>query len=216
MVAASSGISSLAIDAVGYAGGAALALCLIPQVAKIVITRSARDISVAWSILYLIGLSLSMAYLIMKDAMAAWLPIIVEVAGCLLILVLKLFYEHTAAGRRWAAAAAAKATFQWESSLHKLSGAHSRAALDTSPWQDGTSCSCDVSLHGSKHGTSQIEGQPQQLSEEYVSHLAVVCDMQGSSSNDSIAAEAEACSTNQQLQLQLKHHHHQQQQWQEQ
>jgi uncharacterized protein with PQ loop repeat len=208
MVAASSGISSLAIDAVGYAGGAALALCLIPQVAKIVITRSARDISVAWSILYLIGLSLSMAYLIMKDAMAAWLPIIVEVAGCLLILVLKLFYEHTAAGRRWAAAAAAKATFQWDSPLNKLSGAH-RAALDTSPWHDGTSCSCDVSLHGSKHGTSHIEGQPQQLSEEYVSHLAVVCDMQGSS-GDSIAAEAEACSNNQQLQ-QLKHHHQQQQ-----
>eukprot|EP00775_Hariotina_reticulata_P014603 gene14603-14734_t len=152
MVAATSGISSSAMDAVGYAGGAVLALCLIPQVAKIIITRSARDISIAWSILYLIGLTLSMAYLIMKDAMAAWLPIIIEIAGCLLILMLKLFYEHTAAGRSWSGAAAGSAAFQLDSSFRSLSGAHRAAAIDVS-WHNGSTRSLDVSLYGSKHGS---------------------------------------------------------------
>lgn len=36
------------------------------QVAKVVMTRSARDISISWSVLYSIGLTLSLAYLILK------------------------------------------------------------------------------------------------------------------------------------------------------
>lgn len=39
-----------------------------------------------------------------QDAPAAWIPIIFEIAGCLLVLSLKLFYEQTSAGRRLSAA----------------------------------------------------------------------------------------------------------------
>jgi hypothetical protein len=40
----------------------------------------------------------------LQDALAAWIPIIFEIAGCLLVLFLKLWYEHTTAGRRYSAA----------------------------------------------------------------------------------------------------------------
>lgn len=40
----------------------------------------------------------------MQGAIAAWIPIIFEIAGCLIVLFLKLWYEHTAAGRRFSAA----------------------------------------------------------------------------------------------------------------
>jgi hypothetical protein len=50
----SHGLSPAAMDAIGYTGGCVLAICLIPQIGKIVITRSARDISYAWSVLYLV------------------------------------------------------------------------------------------------------------------------------------------------------------------
>jgi hypothetical protein len=36
------------------------------QVAKVLVTRSARDISISWSVLYSIGLTLSLAYLVLK------------------------------------------------------------------------------------------------------------------------------------------------------
>lgn len=60
------GLTSAQQDAIGYVGGGILAICLIPQVAKVVVTRSARDISISWSVLYSIGLTLSLAYLILK------------------------------------------------------------------------------------------------------------------------------------------------------
>jgi hypothetical protein len=40
-------------------------MCPTLQVAKVVVTRSARDISISWSVLYSIGLTLSLAYLIL-------------------------------------------------------------------------------------------------------------------------------------------------------
>lgn len=154
-----------------HALAAAAACCCCtppaPQVAKIVLTRSARDISIAWSLLYTAGLSLTMVrpragrvaqrsastharqaaagrraaspvrlqsrrrlghahactlllashtheqacyccaqvYLIMMHAIAAWIPLVLEVAGCLAILSLKLFYERTEVGRAYSARA---------------------------------------------------------------------------------------------------------------
>jgi hypothetical protein len=51
----SHGLSPAAMDAIGYTGGCVLAICLVPQIGKIVWTRSARDISYAWSVLYLVS-----------------------------------------------------------------------------------------------------------------------------------------------------------------
>jgi hypothetical protein len=58
----SHGLSPAAMDAIGYTGGCVLAICLIPQIGKIVITRSARDISYAWSVLYLVGVVVNIIF----------------------------------------------------------------------------------------------------------------------------------------------------------
>jgi uncharacterized protein with PQ loop repeat len=86
-------------NAIGYVGGGLLAVCLIPQIVKLLITRSARDISLAWSFLYLTGTALMLWYLILEGAVAAYIPLIIETIACLLTLVLKLLFDHTRLGR---------------------------------------------------------------------------------------------------------------------
>lgn len=43
------------MNALGFTGGGLLAVCLIPQIIKLLVTRSARDISLSWTLLYLAG-----------------------------------------------------------------------------------------------------------------------------------------------------------------
>jgi hypothetical protein len=43
------------MNALGFTGGGLLAICLIPQIIKLLVTRSARDISLSWTVLYLAG-----------------------------------------------------------------------------------------------------------------------------------------------------------------
>ena len=86
-------------NAIGYVGGGLLAVCLIPQIVKLLITRSARDISLAWSFLYFSGTGLMLWYLILEGAVAAYIPLILETIACLLTLVLKLLFDHTSLGR---------------------------------------------------------------------------------------------------------------------
>jgi uncharacterized protein with PQ loop repeat len=83
-------LSQHQLEAVGYAGGGVLALCLVPQIARLVVNRSARDVSALWSLLYVIGLVLTFIYLYFQGAIAAWIPLIIEMAGCITILGLKV------------------------------------------------------------------------------------------------------------------------------
>ncbi|WIA20737.1 hypothetical protein OEZ85_005107 [Tetradesmus obliquus] len=92
-------LSEAGRDALGYVGGGILALSLLPQVVKLLLTRSAADISLLWSLLYLLGTVLSLVYLLLIDALAGAIPVIFELAGCLLTLSLKLAYDHTAWGK---------------------------------------------------------------------------------------------------------------------
>lgn len=103
--------------ALGYTGGGILSLCLIPQIARIVKTRSTRDIAMSWALLYLVGLLLTLTYLIIEDAIAAYIPLTVEIAGSVTIIALKLLYERhpkfsTAAAASSAMAASTAATGQ--------------------------------------------------------------------------------------------------------
>ncbi|WIA41027.1 hypothetical protein OEZ86_004665 [Tetradesmus obliquus] len=79
-------LSDAGRDALGYVGGGILALSLVPQVVKLLLTRSAADISLLWSLLYLLGTVLSLVYLLLIDALAGAIPVIFELAGCLLTL----------------------------------------------------------------------------------------------------------------------------------
>ncbi|KAI8469064.1 MAG: hypothetical protein J3K34DRAFT_424982 [Monoraphidium minutum] len=92
----------------GYLGGGILALGLVPQIVKLVRTRSAGDIAITYVVLYAIGLAFTLAYLVFEGAIAAWIPLVFESAGCLTILTLKLIFDHTRCGRRPGADAGAK------------------------------------------------------------------------------------------------------------
>ncbi|WIA43900.1 hypothetical protein OEZ86_010306 [Tetradesmus obliquus] len=158
------GLSPAAMDAIGYAGGGVLAVCLIPQIGKIVLTRSARDISYAWSVMYMIGMTLSLAYLIMKDAMAAWIPLVIEIAGCIAIILLKTLFEHTARGRKWSAAKQQQqlqsvlsgTMSRLDASVHSLSGITHCMSLQGAVAQaaaEGSVRALVAELNASKRGT---------------------------------------------------------------
>ncbi|KAF6256185.1 hypothetical protein COO60DRAFT_140977 [Scenedesmus sp. NREL 46B-D3] len=181
----SHGLSPAAMDAIGYTGGCVLAICLIPQIGKIVITRSARDISYAWSVLYLIGTCLSLVYLVLKDAMAAWIPLVIEIAGCLCVICLKTLFEHTRAGRSWSVAQQqqqlqAALSGQLDASVHSLPGIshcvsmHGAAAAEV---EGSVGKALAAELNASKRGTPQA-------------HLAVTCSSAEASPFAAAAAAA--------------------------
>jgi uncharacterized protein with PQ loop repeat len=91
-------ISPAGMDALGYIGGGILALSLIPQIIKLLMTRSAQDISLLWSLMYLTGSTLSLVYLIFVGALAAWIPVVLEVLGCTITITLKLMFDYTSWG----------------------------------------------------------------------------------------------------------------------
>eukprot|EP00877_Chromochloris_zofingiensis_P004809 jgi/Chrzof1/14329/UNPLg00602.t1 len=87
-------------DALGYVGGGILAVCLIPQLLKLMVTRSARDISLWWAILYCIGMLFTFVYLYLEGATAAWIPLLIEIFGCVLVIGLKLIFDYTRVGAK--------------------------------------------------------------------------------------------------------------------
>jgi hypothetical protein len=101
-------LSQRDLEILGYVGGGVLALCLIPQIARLAVNRSARDVSALWSLAYMVGLALTFVYLYFQGAIAAWIPLIVEMAGCVAILALKIAFDCTPWGERQGEAAAEK------------------------------------------------------------------------------------------------------------
>lgn len=46
-------------DAFGFIGGGLLALSMVPQIVQLLMTKSAADISLMWTLLYFLGTALS-------------------------------------------------------------------------------------------------------------------------------------------------------------
>ena len=67
------------LDVVGYIGGILLAVCTLPQIWHMYSTQSASDLQKRFLILYLVGCILTFAYLVAKNAWAAWVTMTVEV-----------------------------------------------------------------------------------------------------------------------------------------
>ena len=80
-------------DIVGYVGGAILALCIVPQLLKLWRSKSSRDISWAFTILYIIGLVMTLIYLWSKGAIATFACVVVQIIGGLFMLGLKVGLE---------------------------------------------------------------------------------------------------------------------------
>lgn len=80
----------LTAEIIGYAGGIVLAIALAPQVCLVLKTKSTKDISYSWQIIYILGLALNYVYFLMIKATAAWITLTVEVGFAVWLLYLKI------------------------------------------------------------------------------------------------------------------------------
>ncbi|MDD4627942.1 MAG: PQ-loop domain-containing transporter [Candidatus Peribacteraceae bacterium] len=81
------------VELLGYVSGGLITVALLPQVIKSWRTKSTKDISIPWMILYQIGLLLSIAYGVCIASMPFILTTIVEFLLATSLLVLKCMYR---------------------------------------------------------------------------------------------------------------------------
>jgi MtN3 and saliva related transmembrane protein len=77
-------------DIIGYAGGALIAVSLLPQVYKSWKSKSTEDISLVWTIIYASGICLYLAFAWMTDIMPFLVFGTIELFLALSLLYLKL------------------------------------------------------------------------------------------------------------------------------
>ncbi|KAI9219555.1 hypothetical protein BC828DRAFT_406590 [Blastocladiella britannica] len=98
-------LSPASVEAIGYVGGFVLALCLVPQIRQVVVTQSAADISYTWTALYLIGLSITLAYLVLVGAVAGYVSVTIEMVLLIVLVVFKAWIDRKNSKKREATAA---------------------------------------------------------------------------------------------------------------
>lgn len=81
------------IQFTGYLAGGILAVALVPQVYKSYKTKSTEDISLAWSIILVIGLLLYLVYGIGIREMPIIVMNSIEAALSIMVVVAKLMYK---------------------------------------------------------------------------------------------------------------------------
>jgi uncharacterized protein with PQ loop repeat len=81
-------------DFLGIFGGVVLSICTIPQLWLMWKKRSAKDLSYLWMWMYLVGLSSTLAYLIVQNAYAAYIPASFEVFITIVMLISKFILDR--------------------------------------------------------------------------------------------------------------------------
>lgn len=84
----------LALDLLGLVGSFLISASLVPQILKVYRTRSARDISRSFQLLYVLGLLLVAVYGLGEALWPIYIPVLLELAGGLLLLAMKFHYER--------------------------------------------------------------------------------------------------------------------------
>mmetsp|Transcript_31925 Transcript_31925/g.42150 ORF Transcript_31925/g.42150 Transcript_31925/m.42150 type:complete len:121 (-) Transcript_31925:145-507(-) len=77
------------IDTVGYVGGILIAFALFPQIIQIHKTRSTKDISYWWQLVYFCGLILVLIYTVQKNLWPVLWPLLVELFFVCYLIFLK-------------------------------------------------------------------------------------------------------------------------------
>lgn len=77
-------------ELIGYAAGSIVAISLAPQVIKAWKTRSTKDISIVWNLIYLTGLLLWVVYGFTIQSYPIIITLSVEAFLAFLLLLLKL------------------------------------------------------------------------------------------------------------------------------
>ena len=81
-----------AFPIVGFLGSLLLGLSLAPQMIKLYTTKSAKDISLSYQILYVVGLSLIVVYGFGRWLWPVYIPVTFELCAALVVLSMKLYY----------------------------------------------------------------------------------------------------------------------------
>ena len=80
------------IEIIGYLAGIIVAMSLLPQIIKAWKTKSTKDISIVWTAIYMVGLSLWITYGIGSSSYPLILTISIELAMASSLCILKLRY----------------------------------------------------------------------------------------------------------------------------
>lgn len=85
-------ILDITFQIIGYTGGGLLSLCLIPQILKIIKTKSGNDLSYSWQFLSIIGLVLFLIYGIYFNLLPVYIPVSFELLLVSILTILKKYY----------------------------------------------------------------------------------------------------------------------------
>jgi uncharacterized protein with PQ loop repeat len=77
-------------ELIGYVGGFILSFALLPQAIHTYRTKSTRDLSYTWQVMYITGLILYYIYLVLVEATAGWVTLTLELLMAIFLLVMKL------------------------------------------------------------------------------------------------------------------------------
>jgi MtN3 and saliva related transmembrane protein len=81
------------IEIVGFIAGFLVSIALFPQLIKTWRTKSAKDISIFWSIILMSGLSLWVVYAIANKILPLFIFGLIELSLALTLFVFKLIYK---------------------------------------------------------------------------------------------------------------------------
>ena len=81
------------VNFIGLFGGILLGICLFPQVYKTIKTKSTKDISLEWQILYSIGLSLIYIYALYYQLWPMYIPATFEIICIYFLTIYKIYND---------------------------------------------------------------------------------------------------------------------------
>jgi S-adenosylmethionine/arginine decarboxylase-like enzyme/uncharacterized protein with PQ loop repeat len=87
-------MAPLLVNILAYVGGGCITICLLPQIHLMWANRSARDVSISWTLFYILGLTLTFAYLFLVDAFAGWVSLLPELFLTFFVLGSKLYLDR--------------------------------------------------------------------------------------------------------------------------
>jgi uncharacterized protein with PQ loop repeat len=83
-------------DALGFIGGIILSICMLPQLTLMYQTKSAKDLSLLFTVLYSIGLVMTAAYMTLIRAWAGAIPVWIETLLAFILLAGKIYLDGSA------------------------------------------------------------------------------------------------------------------------
>ena len=80
-------------DILGFTGGLTLALCLVPQIIKVIRTKSAKDLSFSWLFISFAGLLQMATYIVYNCLIPLFFSMFIELVLYLSLIILKYVYD---------------------------------------------------------------------------------------------------------------------------